>query len=158
MANLPTTTTSASRSDSELELLVALIARLAVAASEATRLATEVQAKLPVTLAKQSASTTWIRGVAKTLLVMETNFPEGSGEVWYVVIGSHEPGLYRTLDKANPQTDGVPHQFRGRKKTRREALAFYRESRAVNSVVSASYVLKYTLCVLVSIVESFPVQ
>ncbi|KAF7336552.1 hypothetical protein MSAN_02287400 [Mycena sanguinolenta] len=130
MANLPTTTTPASRPDSELEPLVALVAKLALAASEATRLAVEVQAKLPLALAKQASSTTWIRGVPKTPLQMETAFQDVGGELWYVVIRGREPGLYRTPDEANAQTDGVPHQFREKRKTRREALAFYRESYA----------------------------
>ncbi|KAJ7907069.1 hypothetical protein B0H13DRAFT_2332686 [Mycena leptocephala] len=129
MANLSQTTTPASRSDPELEALVALVQRLAVASSEATRLATEVQAKLPYTLNKHAASSiSWIRGVAKTPRQLEAAFPDGSGEVWYVVIRGREPGIYRTSDEANAQTDGVPHQFREKKKTRREALAFYREN------------------------------
>ncbi|KAJ7909364.1 hypothetical protein B0H13DRAFT_2330412 [Mycena leptocephala] len=129
MANLSQSTTPASRSDPELEALVALVQRLAVASSEATRLATEVQAKLPSTLNRHAASTTtWIRGVPRTPGQVEAAFPEGSGEVWYVVIRGREPGMYRTPTEANAQTDGVPHQFREKKKTRREALAFYREN------------------------------
>ncbi|KAJ6468864.1 hypothetical protein C8R45DRAFT_1167557 [Mycena sanguinolenta] len=113
MANLPTATaTPASRSDSELEALVALVSRLA---------------KLPLALAKHSASsTTWIRSIAKTPHTVDTAFPDGSGEVWYAVIRGRKPGLYHTAAEANAQTDGVPHQFR-EKKSRREALAFYRD-------------------------------
>ncbi|KAJ7828192.1 hypothetical protein B0H13DRAFT_2373331 [Mycena leptocephala] len=129
MANLSQTTTPASSSGSELEALVALVQRLAVASSEATRLATEVQAKLPHALNKHAASSiTWTRGVAKTPRQLELAFPDGSGEVWYVVIRGREPGMYRTSDEANAQTNGVPHQFREKKKTRREALACYREN------------------------------
>ncbi|KAJ6478363.1 hypothetical protein C8R45DRAFT_934132 [Mycena sanguinolenta] len=75
------------------------------------------------------SSTTWIWGIAKTPLRMEITFAEGGGEVWYVVIRGREPGLYRTPQDANAQTDGVPHQFR-EKKSRCEALASYRENYA----------------------------
>ncbi|KAJ7906939.1 hypothetical protein B0H13DRAFT_2332987 [Mycena leptocephala] len=127
MANL--SQTPAPRPDSELEALVALVQRLAVASSEATRLATEVQAKLPHTLSRHAASSiTWVRGVPKTPAHQEAAFPDGSGETWYVVIRGREPGLYRTAPEANTQTDGVPHQFREKKRSRREALAFYREN------------------------------
>jgi hypothetical protein len=95
--------------------LVALVQRLAVASSEATRLATEVQgghscftsialadeicilAQLPHTLSRHAASSiTWVRGVPKTPAHQEAAFPDGSGETWYVVIRGREPGLYRT--------------------------------------------------------------
>ncbi|KAJ6490992.1 hypothetical protein C8R45DRAFT_928817 [Mycena sanguinolenta] len=130
MANLTSTTaTPASRSDTDLEAIVALVSRLSVAASEATRLAIEVQTKLPLVLTKHAAtSITWIRGVAKTPSAVEAACPAGSGEVWYVVIRGREPGLYRTPEEANMQTDGVPHQFREKKKSRREAIAFYRDN------------------------------
>ncbi|KAJ6449870.1 hypothetical protein C8R45DRAFT_1114427 [Mycena sanguinolenta] len=130
MANLSSATaTPASRSDTNLEAIVALVSRLSVAASEATCLAIEVQAKLPLALAKHAAtSITWIRSIAQTPSAVEAKFPAGSGEVWYVVIRGREPGLYRTPEEANTQTDGVPHQFCEKKKSRCEALAFYRDN------------------------------
>ncbi|KAJ6447698.1 hypothetical protein C8R45DRAFT_1135761 [Mycena sanguinolenta] len=129
MANLSSATaTPASRSDTDLEALVALVSRLSVAACEATCLAIEVQAKLPLALAQHAAtSATWIRGVAQTPSAIEAKFPASSGEVWYVVIRGREPGLYRTPEEANVQTDSIPHQFREKKKSRREAIAFYRD-------------------------------
>ncbi|KAJ6552336.1 hypothetical protein DFH09DRAFT_1319375 [Mycena vulgaris] len=109
---IQSSTTASSPDASELEALVALINRLTVASSEATRLAAEVQSKLPMALNLHSS-------------------PEhhlGSGETWYVVIRGREPGLYRTSDEANAQTNGVPNQYRHKKTSRREALAFYREN------------------------------
>ncbi|KAJ6493967.1 hypothetical protein C8R47DRAFT_1213653 [Mycena vitilis] len=128
MANLTTPSTTASRSDLDLDALVELVGRLAVAANEATRMAQEVQAKLPLALERHAASsTTWIRGVPKTPADLDRAFPDGSGETWYVVIRGREPGLCRTSEEANALTDGVPHQFRRKKTSRREALDFYRE-------------------------------
>ncbi|KAJ7914613.1 hypothetical protein B0H13DRAFT_1872865 [Mycena leptocephala] len=145
MANLSQTTTTASRSDPELEALVALVQCLAVASSEATRLATEVQAKLSSALNKPAASSiNWVRGVPKTPLQMERAFPDGSGEVWYVVIRGREPGMYRPYDEANAQTDGVPHQFREKKKTRRDALACYRENYDATAAYDAAAALAAT--------------
>ncbi|KAJ6488192.1 hypothetical protein C8R47DRAFT_1071933 [Mycena vitilis] len=113
MANLTTPSTTASRSDLDLDALVELVGRLAVAANEATRMAQEVQAKLPLALERHAASsTTWIRGVPKTPADLDRAFPDGSGE---------------TCEEANALTDGVPHQFRRKKTSRREALDFYRE-------------------------------
>ncbi|KAJ7440760.1 hypothetical protein FB451DRAFT_1415002 [Mycena latifolia] len=113
----------------ELEALVSLISRLAVASSEATVLAVEVQAKLPAVLALHTASTTtWVRAPAKTPAELERAFPEGSGEVWYVVIRGKEPGMYRTAAEATALTSGVPHQFHRKKTSRREALLFYRDN------------------------------
>ncbi|KAJ6498606.1 hypothetical protein DFH09DRAFT_1103140 [Mycena vulgaris] len=129
MANISTSTTASSPDASELEALVALINRLTVASSEATRLAAEVQSKLPMALNLHSTrSTTWVRAAPKTPAEVERQYPEGSGETWYVVIRGREPGLYRTSDEANAQTNGVPNQYRHKKTSRREALAFYREN------------------------------
>ncbi|KAJ6585961.1 hypothetical protein B0H19DRAFT_1060140 [Mycena capillaripes] len=135
MTNVPAQT-PASRSEPDLEALVALVGCLAVASSEATRIAAEVQAILPLALGKQAAapSTTWIRGVPKTPGAIEAAFPDGSGEVWYVVIRGREPGLYRTSEEANALTDGVPHQFRRKVTSRREALAFYCENYEASSI------------------------
>ncbi|KAJ7699404.1 hypothetical protein B0H16DRAFT_1749437 [Mycena metata] len=128
--NLPSAAPApAASSSGELEALVALVARLAVTSSEATRLATEVNAKLPLALAAaQTANkTTWVRGTPRTPAEIANLFPEGSGEVWYVVIRGRDPGFYRTALESNAQTDGVPNQFGEKKKTRREALDFYRD-------------------------------
>ncbi|KAJ7434295.1 hypothetical protein FB451DRAFT_1195496 [Mycena latifolia] len=138
MANISDSTTASSLATAELEVLVTLIGRLAVASSEATRLAAEVQyfllsgpslAKLPATLALHTAgATTWVRAPPKTPADLEREFPDGSGEVWYVVIRGWEPGMYRTAGEATALTNGVPHQFHRKKTSRREALLFYRDN------------------------------
>ncbi|KAJ7025169.1 hypothetical protein C8F04DRAFT_1269526 [Mycena alexandri] len=127
----PTTAaaTSASRPDPELDALLALVARMSVAASETTLLAAEVNAKLPQVLAAHAASKlTWTRGTARTPKALAAAFPDGSGETWYVVIRGREPGFYRTSSESNAQTRGVPNQFGQKKTSWAEALAFYREN------------------------------
>ncbi|KAJ7092914.1 hypothetical protein B0H15DRAFT_947728 [Mycena belliarum] len=129
MAQLPTSTTTSSSATTELEALVELVSRLAIASSEATRLATELQSKLPAALALRSATShTWIRGSARTPTEVEQQYPEGSGEVWYVVIRGREPGFYRTPEDADAQIKGVPHQYSKKKTSRREATLFYRDN------------------------------
>lgn len=119
----PAVPATAASNSSELEALVALVARLSVTTSEATRLASEATclatevhgkhlildhpqllispistAKLPLALAaaQNANKTTWVRGTPRTPTELATTFPEGSGELWYVVIRGREPGLYRT--------------------------------------------------------------
>ncbi|KAJ7844328.1 hypothetical protein B0H13DRAFT_2364294 [Mycena leptocephala] len=119
MANFATTTTTpTSRSvDPDLEALVALVSRLSVAASDATRLATEVQA--PSRVGQACGDVDHLDPQRpRTPTAIEAAYPEGSGEVWYVVIRGREPGLYRTADAANAETDGLPHQFREKKMSR----------------------------------------
>ncbi|KAJ7077355.1 hypothetical protein C8R44DRAFT_896325 [Mycena epipterygia] len=127
--------TNAPSPTEELAALVALVAKLASAsaaaaraAAEANRLAAEVDAKLSLALGlANTSSITWIRAVAISPNALEATFPAGSGETWYVVIRGRNPGLYRTADDANTETNGVPNQYRQKKTSRREALAFYRE-------------------------------
>ncbi|KAJ7687253.1 hypothetical protein B0H17DRAFT_1136379 [Mycena rosella] len=150
MANM--STTAPNPATTELEALIALVGRLSVAATEATRLAAdaqeklpalltasieatrlaiEVDSKLPMVLALHSAAaTTWIRAVPKTPTMIEQEFPEGSGETWFL---SH-------IGEANVQTDGVPNQFQQKKTSRREAILFYRDNYAasVNATCAAT--------------------
>ncbi|KAJ7089990.1 hypothetical protein C8R44DRAFT_863387 [Mycena epipterygia] len=139
--------TNASRPElSEREALIALISRLSLAsadvearitrlsavASDMTSLATEVQAKValllpPLAPPPPDPDTLWVAGVPKTPTELEDEIPAGSGEVWYVVIRGREPGLYRTYDEANAMTNGVPNQWQQKKKSRREAIAWYRD-------------------------------
>ncbi|KAJ7448395.1 hypothetical protein FB451DRAFT_1187818 [Mycena latifolia] len=129
MVNVSESTTASSPAAAELDVLITLIGHLAVASSKATRLAAEVQSKLPAALALHTAgATTWVRAPPKTPAELEREFPEGSGEVWYVVIRGREPGMYRTASEATALTNGVPHQFHRKKTSRREALLFYRDN------------------------------
>ncbi|KAJ6457462.1 hypothetical protein DFH09DRAFT_1349643 [Mycena vulgaris] len=70
----------------------------------------------------------WTRGIAATPEQLEASFPPGVGDdlPWQVVCIGREPGLYASADEANNQITGVPNQFRQKKSTRLEALAFYR--------------------------------
>ncbi|KAJ7802048.1 hypothetical protein B0H14DRAFT_3488865 [Mycena olivaceomarginata] len=69
----------------------------------------------------------WVCGVPRTPDDLDAAHPEGSGEVWYVVIRGREPGLYHTAAEADRLCDGVPRQLKQLKRSQREALAWYRE-------------------------------
>ncbi|KAJ7099161.1 hypothetical protein C8R44DRAFT_747849 [Mycena epipterygia] len=149
MTSIDLLATAAPTPAQELEALVALVAQLPAASLEATRLSVEVQAKLPTIAAKLAASdaqlaaaqlaatsdasaaadTTplFVRHTPKTPSELQAEFPPGSSEVWYVVIIGREPGLYRTATEANDQCNGVPNQFKEKRKSRCEALAWYAE-------------------------------
>ncbi|KAJ7463444.1 hypothetical protein B0H11DRAFT_2240919 [Mycena galericulata] len=138
----PATTASTS---SEMAALVALVARLSSATLDATRLAVEVQAKLPAVVAAEVAASTaataaaasteaaaaasplLVHQAARTPTALEAAFPEGSGEVWYVIIIGREPGMYRTAAEADSLCNGIPNQLKAKKTSRREALAWYHE-------------------------------
>ncbi|KAJ7694606.1 hypothetical protein B0H17DRAFT_1199136 [Mycena rosella] len=70
----------------------------------------------------------WVQGTAITPDELEAQFGPGLGDnlPWQVVCIGREPGLYASVDDANDQLNGVPNQFRQKKSTRLEALAFYR--------------------------------
>ncbi|KAJ7083944.1 hypothetical protein B0H15DRAFT_951698 [Mycena belliarum] len=70
----------------------------------------------------------WVKGVALTPDQLEASFAPGVGDeqTWHVVCIGREPGLYASPAEANLQIEGVPNQFREKKKSRVEALAFYR--------------------------------
>ncbi|KAJ7085638.1 hypothetical protein B0H15DRAFT_801799 [Mycena belliarum] len=70
----------------------------------------------------------WVKGIALTPDQLEASFGPGVGDeqTWHVVCIGREPGLYASPTEANIQIEGVPNQFREKKKSRVEALAFYR--------------------------------
>ncbi|KAK7017358.1 hypothetical protein R3P38DRAFT_2785083 [Favolaschia claudopus] len=140
--NLPSASTTAPRPNSDLEAVVALVSRLSVITNEATRsandagrlandaarLALEIHAKLPRALETQLATgITWIRGVPLTPAHWETAITDNMGEL---------------CADADKQTMGVPNGYREKKKTRKEALGFYRDqfdaSVAFDNLVSAA--------------------
>ncbi|KAJ7846747.1 hypothetical protein B0H14DRAFT_3454234 [Mycena olivaceomarginata] len=158
----PTMTTFASSTatqpstPTEMEALVALVARLSTASMDVVRLAAEVQAKIPAVVALEAAaarasataaaaqaSPVWVRGIPKTPAELELQYPEGSGETWYVVICGREPGMYHTAKEANDNCDGVPNQLKQKKTSRLEALAWYRQ--LYNGPHGATGVQKWTL-------------
>ncbi|KAF8171243.1 hypothetical protein K438DRAFT_1982234 [Mycena galopus ATCC 62051] len=154
--NRPTTASNASTA-TELESLVALVARLSSVSMDTVHLAAEVQARLPAVVAAEvvharasataaaaaataatdtaaaamaatiASSVLWSRGVPYTPTELEARYPEGSGETWYVVLCSREPGMYRTSAEADAVCNGVPNQVKAKKTSRREALAWYRQ-------------------------------
>ncbi|KAJ7826184.1 hypothetical protein B0H14DRAFT_3467815 [Mycena olivaceomarginata] len=138
------TTTAATASDppsagGEVEGLLSLVDRLSSTAMEAMCLAEEVRATIPGVIANEvaraSAATSpasgagplWLGGVSRTPAELEAAHPEGTGEIWYVVVCGREPGMYHSPDEANHLCNGVPGNHKQRKKSRREALAWYRE-------------------------------
>lgn len=66
------------------------------AASAATAAALAETQEEEVYAAAAAVDPIFVRGVAKTPAQLEAAFPEGSGEMWYVVICGCEPGMYRT--------------------------------------------------------------
>ncbi|KAF8156437.1 hypothetical protein K438DRAFT_1777377 [Mycena galopus ATCC 62051] len=130
----PTTATNASTA-TELESLVALVARLSVVSMDAVRLAAEVQARLPAVVAAEvvharasataaaataaadataaataviaASSVLWSRGVPYTPAELEARYPQGSGE---------------TCAEADAVCNGVPNQVKAKKTSRREPL------------------------------------
>ncbi|KAJ7314863.1 hypothetical protein DFH08DRAFT_972592 [Mycena albidolilacea] len=132
------TTAPSTSTSTELEVLVALVGRLSAASMEAMRLAVEVQ-DCPQLWGERAAATAaaaaaaelpadpvWVRGVPKTPAEIVAQYPEGSGETWYVVIRGREPGFYRTSAEADTVCNGVPNQLKEKKKSRRDAIAWYR--------------------------------
>ncbi|KAF8128452.1 hypothetical protein K438DRAFT_1789487 [Mycena galopus ATCC 62051] len=138
--NRPTPVSNASTA-TELESLVALVARLSVVSMDAVRLAAEVQAMLPAVVAAEvvharasataaaiaaaaadaaaaaaaataASSVLWSRGVPATPAELEARYPEGSGETWA---------------EADAVCNGVPNQVKAKKTSHREALAWYRQ-------------------------------
>ncbi|KAJ7095999.1 hypothetical protein C8R43DRAFT_964418 [Mycena crocata] len=144
-------TTTAPTPTQELEALLALVGRLSKVSLEATRLTVDIQTRLPAVVALSSdaaaaaataaaltahttaitaaaAACNFVRRTPKTPAELTAAFPEGSGEVWYVVLIGREPGLYRTSTEADKLCNGVPGQEKAKKKSLREALAWYRDA------------------------------
>jgi hypothetical protein len=67
----------------------------AVVALEAAAARASATAAADAAAAAQ-ASPVWVRGIPKMPAELELQYPEGSGETWYVVICGREPGMYRT--------------------------------------------------------------
>ncbi|KAJ7734399.1 hypothetical protein B0H14DRAFT_2639432 [Mycena olivaceomarginata] len=144
MAAFASSTSTKTSTPTELEALVALVARLSTATMDVVRLTAEVQAKLPAVVAGEvvaaraataaaqaaqaaqaeatatdpapdAADPLWVRGTPKTPAQLELQYPEGSGETWYVVICGREPGMYRTAAEADSNCNKVPNQLKAKK-------------------------------------------
>ncbi|KAJ7440335.1 hypothetical protein B0H11DRAFT_2253100 [Mycena galericulata] len=83
----------------------------------------------------------WVEVTAPTPDQMEQYFPLGLGDdlAWHVVCIGREVGLFQSAEEADRQIRGVPNQFRQKKDSRLEALAFYclrYESQRVHKMVA----------------------
>ncbi|KAJ7438375.1 hypothetical protein B0H11DRAFT_2358566 [Mycena galericulata] len=88
-----------------------------------------------------AAAFDWVEFPAPTPDQMDSYYPPGVGDdlSWHVVCIGREPGLYASPEEANKQIVGVPNQFRQKKDSRLEALAFYRlryDSQRVHKMVA----------------------
>ncbi|KAJ7030754.1 hypothetical protein C8F04DRAFT_1186598 [Mycena alexandri] len=97
----------------------------AAAAAQTTALAQTPAVTAP------TSSTEWVQGVARTPDELDASYAGltvAEDLTWQVVCIGREPGLYATAasEEANPLLDGVPNQFRRKKDSLTEALAFYR--------------------------------
>ncbi|KAJ7916075.1 hypothetical protein B0H13DRAFT_2451280 [Mycena leptocephala] len=83
-------------------------------------------------------------GVAITPEALERRFPPGVGDLatWYVVAVGREPGLFISSDEAEDQVKGVPNFCREKKKSRREALDFYRHKYEHREVMKLTEVVE----------------
>ncbi|KAJ6532227.1 hypothetical protein DFH09DRAFT_1408551 [Mycena vulgaris] len=135
----------------ELAALVAKVAALSKLALEMTKLTMDIDDAIPHVIASQVAEAVealqppppqFVEGVAYTPAQMDTMFPPGFGDhqAWYVVIVGREPGLYCSSVAADAEVNGVPGQFRQKKASRIEALAFYRNRYNDNAVVKLNEV------------------
>ncbi|KAJ6530878.1 hypothetical protein DFH09DRAFT_1093491 [Mycena vulgaris] len=100
----------------------------ATAAAAAGTLATNAAAPAAI----DQSDWIWVRGVARTPTEARGCLSRGVGDElpWQVVCIGREPGLSASSltlcsDDANEQITGIPNQFRQKKSTRLEALAFY---------------------------------
>ncbi|KAJ6631939.1 hypothetical protein B0H10DRAFT_1937677 [Mycena sp. CBHHK59/15] len=104
-----------------------------------TSLCVQIQTEIPLIIASQVAAAvaeaapaalapSFVQGTPRTPTQLEAAHPPGSGDfqTWHVVIRGREPGLYASVEEADAQVLGVPNQFRQKKTSRVEALAFYR--------------------------------
>ncbi|KAJ6608379.1 hypothetical protein B0H10DRAFT_2439074 [Mycena sp. CBHHK59/15] len=84
-------------------------------------------AQVPV-LAFIAPGVEWIQGIPLTPDQLEASNPPGicDDSAWQVVCIGREPGMYISFEEANSHLTGVPNQFRQKKSSRIEALAFYR--------------------------------
>ncbi|KAJ6553446.1 hypothetical protein B0H10DRAFT_2202009 [Mycena sp. CBHHK59/15] len=108
-------------------------------AVDLTTLSLDVQASIPHVLAAQvgvavaaasppAATPLWVQGLPRSPRQLEAAHPPGSGDdlSYHVVCIGREPGLYSSTAEADYQVLGMPNQFRMKKSSRIEALAFYR--------------------------------
>ncbi|KAJ6539874.1 hypothetical protein DFH09DRAFT_1323424 [Mycena vulgaris] len=146
------TSTTSPTPAQELAALVAKVAALFKLALEMMKLTMDIDDAIPNVVASQVAEAVaatqplvpqFVEGVASTPAQMDAMFPPGFGDhqPWYVVIVGREPGLYGSSVRADAEVNGVPGQFRQKKSSRIEALAFYRNRYNDNAVIKLNEVV-----------------
>ncbi|KAJ6617322.1 hypothetical protein B0H10DRAFT_2218661 [Mycena sp. CBHHK59/15] len=114
-----------------LRAVVTTVRKLLNKATALTRIAEELNDKLPEILDQLNEEATedniFVREVPKTpaqVAALHTSASEGTRPWWVVFIG-REPGIYDTVEAANDQIKGCPNQEYRRKGSKPEVLAFY---------------------------------
>ncbi|KAJ6568888.1 hypothetical protein B0H19DRAFT_1065669 [Mycena capillaripes] len=135
-----TAATTAPTARDELRAVVTTVTKLLARTTALTRMAEELNEKLPAILARLNEEAAedhvFVRVVAKTpaqVAALHANEPDGSRHWWVVYVG-REPGLYTTIEAADLQIKGCPNQQYRRKASKSEALAFYAAMHADNKV------------------------
>ncbi|KAJ7858790.1 hypothetical protein B0H13DRAFT_2571223 [Mycena leptocephala] len=125
--------TTAATPEEELAALLVRVADLSRLSVSITQHCFQLQERIPAVVAAHVAALSpgapeFEVGVAITPKALERRFPPGVGDLatWYVVAVGREPGLFISSDEAEDQVKGVPNFCREKKKSRREALDFYR--------------------------------
>ncbi|KAJ6596598.1 hypothetical protein B0H10DRAFT_2232385 [Mycena sp. CBHHK59/15] len=146
------TATNAPTPDEEMAALLAQVAALSKLALDVTRHCININDQIPRVIRAQvdkavaeihPASPEFVLGITPTPDELEAKFPPGHGDnqTWYVVCVGRRPGLHATSEEADAQVLGVPHQFRRKKDSHVEALAFYRHKHSLGEVMQISEVV-----------------
>ncbi|KAJ7260643.1 hypothetical protein C8J57DRAFT_1471665 [Mycena rebaudengoi] len=158
MTQRPDSETNSFSSDPhELKVLLSRVATLVQMSIDMTRIAADVQHRLPIVLAHHvddalqgvpqmvadqvavlvpsatsgtHSSDLFVRGVPITPAALEALHPPGTGDdvSWHVVLVGREPGMFQSVTASNDCVNGVPHASRRKKDTRVEALTYYRSN------------------------------
>ncbi|KAJ7912797.1 hypothetical protein B0H13DRAFT_2327010 [Mycena leptocephala] len=145
MTSSAAATKTSSSAPTELEALVALVDRFAASSLETTRLAVELQAKLPVILAAEVAAATSAAATvaaetdAKPLALyscaglrrhLRSSKPPSLKDLARPGTSSSADAsrvcIAQRTDEADAVCNGVPNQLKQKKTSRREAIAWYR--------------------------------
>ncbi|KAJ7160354.1 hypothetical protein C8R46DRAFT_1038618 [Mycena filopes] len=130
---MTTSATTTATPEQELATLLALVADMSKLALAMSHHAIHLQERIPIVVAAHVAalhaaqSVEFERGIAHTPDELEALHPPGIADfaTWYAVIVGREPGIYLSSEEADSLVKGVPNQYRKKKSSRLEALAFY---------------------------------
>ncbi|KAJ7818922.1 hypothetical protein B0H13DRAFT_2454194 [Mycena leptocephala] len=148
MTDTPNATT-APTPEEELAALLARVADLSRLSVSITQHCFQLQERIPAVVAAHLAALSprgpdFEVGVAITPDALERRFPPGVADLatWYVVAVGREPGIFISHDEAEDQVKGVPNFCREKKKSRREALDFYRHKYEHHEVMKLTEVVE----------------